>query len=121
MPSRRLHLEFDEYLRSHSIICEDTIADSVHERMDRDVQVHGHWSHRYVDYYHDIDGIREWIKGWCHLGYQETLTDYVRVALGHLVLDDVWSRREWTDEYDLIKRAYRSFIARGFDKCYFKE
>jgi hypothetical protein len=121
MPSRRLHLEFDAYLREHNIIYEDTATNSVHDRMDRDLLVYGHWSHRYVDYYHDIDGIREWIRGWSHLGYQETLTDYVRVALGHIVLDDIWSRGRWKDEYDLIKRAYRSFIAKGFDKCYFRE
>jgi len=88
--------------------------------MDRDIQVFGHWNHRYEDYYHDIKGIRDWIRKWAHLGYQETLTDYVRVALGHLVLDEIWSKQKWEDEYDLMKKAYKSFVARGFDKCFFK-
>ena len=42
-----------------------------------------------------------------HFAYQETLTDYLRVALGHFVLDDIESRGEWEDEDDLIDRAYR--------------
>jgi hypothetical protein len=89
--------------------------------MDRDLQKHGHWNHRYEDYYHDLNGIRAWIKKWSHLGYQETLTDFVRVALGHLVLDEIQSEGNWEDEDDLIKRAYRSFVMRGFDRCYFRE
>lgn len=120
MPAKRAHLRFDEYLREHNVICEDTVTNSVHSRMDRDIQVFGHWNHRYEDYYHDIKGIRDWIRKWAHLGYQETLTDYVRVALGHLVLDEIWSKQKWEDEYDLMKKAYKSFVARGFDKCFFK-
>jgi hypothetical protein len=121
LPTRRVHLKFDEYLRAHGIICKETLTNTVHERMDRDLQVHGHWDHRYIDYYHNIDGIRDWIRKWSHLGNQETLTDYVRVALGHLVLDEIHYRNEWKNEDDLIKRAYRSFVMRGFHKCYFKK
>lgn len=121
LPTRRVHLKFDEYLREHRVICENTKTNAVHERMDRDLQTYGHWNHRYVDYYHDIDGIRTWVKKWCHLGYPETLTDFVRVALGHLVLDEIQSEDKWKDEDDLIKRAYKSFVMRSFDRCYFKE
>ena len=120
MPSRSVHVQFDEYLAEHRIISHWDYS-TVHDRMDKDLQIYGHWNHRYEDFYHDIDGIREWIRSWSHLAYPETKTDYVRVALGHLVLDEIKSRQEWEDEYDLIKRAYRSFIARGFDLCYFKE
>lgn len=76
MPSRRVHLKFDEYLIDHGIVS-DRDYSIVHDRMDRDIQIHGHWNHRYEDYYHDINGIRDWIRKWCHLGYQETLSDYV--------------------------------------------
>ena len=121
MPSKKLHLQFDEYLRDRGVLCEETNTESVHGRMDRDVQVYGHWNHQYEDYYHDIKGVRSWIKKWSHLGSQDTKTDFVRVALGHLVLDDIWSRNDWEDEHDLMKRAYRSFVARGFERSYFKE
>ena len=120
MPSRRLHLKFDEYLKEHGVIA-DRDCSIVHDRIDRDIQVHGHWNHKYEDYYHDDRGIRDWIKKWAHLGYQETLTDYVRVALGHLVLDEFWSQNKTKSEEELMKSAYRSYAQKGFGKHYFRE
>jgi hypothetical protein len=120
MPSRNLHLKFDEYLIDHGIVY-DRDYSSVHDRMDRDLQIYGHWNHRYEDYYHNIDGIRDWIRSWSYLGYQETLTDYVRVALGHLVLDEMWSTYEYENDYELMKSAYRSYAQRGFGRCFFRE
>jgi len=35
-----------------------------------------------------------------------TLTDYLRVALRHLVLGEMWSTYEYADEDELIKSAY---------------
>jgi hypothetical protein len=120
MPTRRIHQKFDEYLIEHGVIA-DRDYSAVHDRMDRDLQVHGHWNHQYEDYYHDVSGIRDWIRKWSHLGYQETLTDYVRVCLGHLVLDEMWSKYEFDDTYELMKTAFRSFTQRRFDKTYFRE
>lgn len=119
MPSRRVHLRFDDYLREHEIIHEETNGNSVHDRMDRGLTTHGP-EHRYTDDYHSEEGIRSWLRGMVAIAYQETLTDYVRIANGHRVLDEIESRGEWIDEDDLIKRAYRSFIARGYDRKYFK-
>ena len=115
MPSRQLHLRFDEYLRDHGVITDYTFADSVHDRMDRGVVVWGP-GHRYVDFYHSEQGIRSWLRSMTGIAYQATLTDYVRVALGHLCLDDVEARGEWTDENDLLKRAYRSFATKGYHR-----
>lgn len=84
MPSRRVHLKFDEYLKDHGVIHGYTYADTVHDRMDRDVTYWGP-EHREIDFYHQEEGIREWLKGFQHLAYQETLTNYLRVAIGHLV------------------------------------
>lgn len=120
MPSRRVHLKFDEYLKEHGVIHGYTYADSVHKRMDKDLVVWGP-EHRDIDFYHSEEGIREWLKGFSHLAYQETLTDYLRVAMGHSALDDMASRYEYKDEYELMKSAYRSFIQREFHKKYFKE
>lgn len=119
MPSRRVHLKFDEYLREKGIIYGYTYANTVHDRMDRDVSYWGP-DHRDIDWYHGEEGIRDWLKTFQHLAYQETLTDYLRVCLGHLCLDEISSRREYRDEDDLIKRAYRSYIARGFERKYYR-
>ena len=120
MPTRRVHLKFDQYLKDHDVIYGYTFADTVHDRMDRGLVIYGP-DHRSVDYYHSEEGIRNWLRGFSHLAYQETLTDYLRVAMGHLVLDDIESRDEWIDEDDLIKRAYKSFIAKGFHRKFFRE
>jgi len=121
LPTRRVHIKFDEYLKEHGIIYGYTYANIVHDRMDRDLKKHGHWAHREVDYYHHEMGIRDWLQKWQHLAYQETLTDYLRVALGHIVLDEMNSRYEYDNEDELIKSAYRSFIQRGFSRTFFRE
>jgi len=120
LPTRRIHLNFDEYLREHGIITGYAYADKVHDRMDRDIKKYGPF-HRELDYYHAEIGIRSWLQKWQHLAYQETLTDYLRVALGHLVLDEMNSRYEYGSEEELIKSAYRSFIQRGFHRTFFRE
>lgn len=120
MPGRAIHLRFDEYLKERGIIHDDTSADKVHERMDKDITTWGA-EHREVDFYHSEGGVRNWLKGFSHFAYQETLTDYLKVAMGHLVLDDMASRCPNKDSDELIKSAYRSFIQRGFDRKYFKE
>ena len=122
MPDRRLHLKFDEYLRNKGIIHGYTYGYMVHDRMDRNAHKIGHWKHREWDYYHSEEGIRDWLGRWEHLAYQETLTDYIRIALGHIVLDEIWSRRgyEFESEDELIKSAYRSFIARGYHRKFYR-
>ncbi len=120
MPERRVHLKFDKYLIEHDIIANRDYS-IVHDRMDRDFQYHGGWNHQNFDFFHDIDGIRFWIRTWDHLAYQETLTYYVRVALGHIVLDEMVHNYDFEDEYELMKSAYRSYVMRGFCSCYFKK
>ena len=113
-------MKFDEYLIDHGVVYDRDFS-VVHNRMDRLVREYGS-AHRMLDEYHSEEGIRySWLSKWQHLGYQETLTDYLRVALGHLVLDDMASRYEYENEDELIKSAYRSYVQRGFDRCFFRE
>jgi len=51
LPSRRLHLKFDEYLKEHRIIHGYIYADKVHDRMDKDLIVWGP-EHGEIDFYH---------------------------------------------------------------------
>ena len=69
-------MDFDEYLKDHGVISGYTYANSVHARMDRGIVVWGP-DHREIDFYHSEEGIREWLRGFSHLAYQETLTDYL--------------------------------------------
>jgi len=119
LPDRRVHLKFDDYLREHGIIREDTDGNTVHDRMDRGLRIHGP-GHQYTDYYHSEEGIRSWLRSMVAIAYQETLTDYLRIALGHVVLDEMYARYTYPNEEELIKSAYRSFIQRGFGRTYFR-
>ncbi len=88
--------------------------------MDRNLQVYGSM-HRYEDYYHDISGIRDWLRSWARLANKDTLTEYVRIALGHLVLDEMWSKDKDRTIDELLKSAYRSYAQKGFGSAFFKE
>lgn len=50
MPTLRVHLKFDEYLKDHGIISDYTFAKSVHRRMDRGIKVFGP-DHRFIDFF----------------------------------------------------------------------
>ena len=120
MPEKRVHLKFDKYLIEHSVIC-DRDCSTVHEQMDKGIKVYGPLNHQLEDFNHQIDGVRVWIRSWSHLANQETKTDYIRVAYGHSVLDEIWSEDKTKSEEELMKSAYRSYTQKGFDKCHFKE
>jgi hypothetical protein len=121
MPDKRVHLKFDEKLKEKEIIYDDTDGFTVHDRMDREASYHGHWQHKEIDYYHDIVGIRDWIRKTCTNASQETSTDYVRICYGHWVLDDMEKRHPDKNEDDLINLAYRVFKQEKYDKTFYKE
>ena len=116
-----IHNRFDEKLKKKGVIKEDTPSDTVHERISEDMDFFGQ-EHKSADYYyHNIEGIRNWVNSWAHLAHQDTKTDYVRIALGHLVLKDIESRKQYTDEKNLFWRALISYSMRGFHKTFFKD
>lgn len=119
MPSRRTHLSFDNYLVEHEVIPDTDSADTVHDRIDAGLTKYGP-DHRFIDFYHSEEGLRSWLRSMTGIAYQETLTKYLRIGLGHLALDDISSRNPEMDEDELIKSAYRSFSQKGFGRSYFK-
>ena len=76
------------YLKAHGVILDLTFAESIDNGMDKGVKKF-RADHQLIDFCHSEEGIREWLGGMTHLASQDTLTDYVRVSLGHLVLDDM--------------------------------
>jgi len=83
--------------------------------------------HRELDDWHSPNGIRDMIDNIVEsIGniYPQTATDYVKIAYGHVCLDEKaseikkrlglpYSELDW---FDIYKRAYRSFISHGFNK-----
>ena len=120
MPSMQLHKKFDAYLVDHGIIQKRDFS-IVHKRINTLIQVHGHWNQSYQVYYGKVGVVREWIKSWFPLLPQETLIDYVRVVLGHFILDERWAKYYFADDYGLMKSAFRSYMRRGFGKLWFKK
>jgi hypothetical protein len=45
------------------------------------------------------------------------LTDYLRVALGHLLLASLSSGFQFGNEYELLKRAFQIFVERNYHNC----
>lgn len=136
MPDRRYHLRLDALLADRGAICEGTRTDAVHDFMDRGSAKWGPL-HRVLDPNHDPEKLRPWIAAQVRSlrsFRQNTATDYVRVAWGHLVLDHVVSlekdRRQRTTgcrpgdaelDWDvLLARAYHRFREGGFHRCLYR-
>ena len=130
MPSRKIHLRFDEVLREKGIISEDTDGNSVHNRMDKQVNNYGA-NHRVEDPFHSAEGIRESIDNMVNsFGTirQKTATDYVRIAYGHLCLDNMTTKlkneNDWSNgdiDWEIVfQRTYNYYKTKGFDKTYYK-
>ena len=131
MPPRKYHLEFDERLRKNNVICDDSLGDAVHARLDRNSKHLGDM-HRELDYFHSDEGIRVFIdnivKSIGNIN-QSTATDYVRIAYGHLCLDQMasklkmqqgctYSELDWRKVYT---RTWKYFQRNGFHRTYYKE
>lgn len=126
MPPRDYHLAFDEILRNNGIICDDTYGDSVHKRLDKHSKKFGAM-HREIDEWHSTNGIRDFIDNLINgLGtiYQETATDYIRIAYGHIVLDEIasqfkinfncdYNELDWEEVFKEVFKEYKKF---GFHK-----
>jgi len=112
-------MRFDERLKEDGIVCVDTNTGKVHDRIDRDAKKFGA-EHRDLSDYHNEEGIRWWINKWSHLASQDTKTDYLRIALGHLTLDKVASnpKNRNKSEEDLIKTASLTYKRKGYHRKY---
>jgi len=133
MPSRWLHLEFDELLREKEVIYPESNGATVHNRMDRSVKHFGS-DHRELDWYHTVEAIRDMIwqivNNFDSMSY-ERATDYVRIAYGHLVLDEVVTRYcrtydcgedefgDW-DVKEILRLAWNNYRKKGFHRTRYR-
>lgn len=124
MPTRKYHLEFDNILRDRGVIYEDTFGDTVHSRLDKNVKKYGP-DHRELDDWHQPESIRIFIYNMEHWISQETATDYLRIAYGHVVLDSVVSKMKIKEGIaycrhlnmdKAYKRALQKFYREGYHR-----
>lgn len=130
MPSKKYHIRFDHYLKDRGVICEETDGATVHERLDKHARRYGA-DHRWLDPWHSPDGIRDFLDNLMNsLGTinQDTCTDYVRIAYGHICLDETASRikgKEGLDYNeldwdDVIRKTWMSYKRHGYHRTYYK-
>jgi hypothetical protein len=130
MPPRKYHLEFDDVLRDRNIICDDTDGSTVHRRLDYHSKSYG-IDHRELDELHQPESIRVFIDNIItslNNIYQGTATDYLRIAYGHVTLDEIASRykRKLSCEYkelewgDIYQKTLAKFRREGYYKKYYK-
>jgi len=126
MPPKKYHLKFDEFLKDKGVICIETNGRSVHDRLDKHVKKYGP-VHRELDKWHTPKGIRYTIDNYVNsLGtiLQDTCTDYVRIAYGHVSLDYIVSKlkRKYDYNYDdldwseIYKRTWEYYKRNGYNK-----
>ena len=119
MPSRKVHQQFDLLLRLNRIVKDLKGANSVHGRLDRGVIRYGS-DHQILDHYHTEEGIRDWLEGFPDTTPQDMLTDYLRIGLGHIELDEMRYLQPDLSDDVLVEVALRSFRRKGLHRTTYR-
>ncbi len=120
MPNRNKHEQFDVFLADKGILLPDGRYGEVHDIMDKGTKIYGSF-HRKYDPVHEEKGLRAWILFKYSTIGQDRATDWLRAGLGHICLDEMYSRFKGKKSWDKIfNSAYRSMAQRSWDRSYFK-
>mgnify|MGYP005849312905 CR=1 FL=1 len=111
MPQTRTHLVFDDYLKRTGIVRNKDYA-KVHDWMSSFNQVR-----RRIYSNIDINTVREWIVKKSNSTDEAELTDYLRVALGHLFLDSLSYNFVFESEYEFMKKAIEGYTDKEYGSC----
>jgi hypothetical protein len=106
-------LMFDGLLVKQKIVCNRNFS-AIHTWME-EYSAHCHYQCRNVKI--DINEIKELILAKTNEIDEEVLTDYLRVALGHLLLVSLLDGFAFNSDYTLMKTAFQSYLDRGFNNC----
>lgn len=115
MPERRLHGLFDYYLWQKRVIKDVRLGDEVHSWLDKGALKFGR-AHQYLDSVHSEDGIMSWLDGLVPTVSEPQLTDYLRIALGHIALDEAKYAFPDAGDDGLVAVAYKLFRRRGWHR-----
>jgi hypothetical protein len=119
MPNKEVHLIFDNYLKREGLISTEVDFSLIHDWLVAGFREQD--THQLKDFNLDVFDIQEWILEISKTtDDKNTLTDYLRVALGHLVLDLLYSNFSFENEYQMVKRAIDVYLDRKYDTCFFE-
>ena len=128
MGDRGYHLQFDDVLRVKKIIkLGEYDCSQIHRKMDLGEDSHS------GSPLHSAEGVRKWVTGghesfWDSLfgnAWYNTLGDFVRVAYGHILLDEYWTKYAMSADPQMERDkifglALRTFINRGYNTVRFR-
>lgn len=75
-----------------------------------------HWQNRTPDA--TVDEIKDLILAKATKTDTKALTDYLRIALGHMLLTSLSNGFAFDSEYAMMKTAYQLYVDRGFSDCH---
>jgi hypothetical protein len=111
--ARIISTMFDALLVAQKIVCDRDFA-SVHYWMNEYCNI-CHWQNREVII--DINEFREMILSRTEERDRAILTDYLRVAIGHILLASLTDGFSFRNDYEVLKIAFKLFIDRNFNQC----
>ena len=120
MPERRLHSLFDYYLGQKGALKDAAGGNEVHRWLDRGAVKFGP-EHQALDDDHTEEGIKRWLHSLVPRPPQARLTDYLRMGLGHIALDETRYALPYVGEDGLLAAAYRLFKQRGWHRICYEE
>ena len=102
--------ELDSLLRKRNVISCDDVS-FVHRWVDDYLKLRT-WYSRDADI--NVEEVKTWIAGECGGKESELLTDYLRVALGHILLSSLSAGFAFENEYMLLKRAFEIYFEHDY-------
>ncbi len=111
--ARIINLIFDGLLVKQKIVSNKDFS-SVHAWMDEHYTL-CHWQNRSAET--TVSEIKDIILANANKTEAEALTDYLRIALGHMLLASLSDGFAFDSEYTLMKTAYQLYIDRRYSDC----
>lgn len=117
LSDRKIYLNFDSLLKTNGIVGERDYS-VVHDWMDNFLSPQNNQpTDANPDTLLKINTLVEEKSGSTN---NQLLTDYLRVALGHLVLQMTQNNFVFKNEYELMKRTFQVYTDKDFGYCCFK-
>jgi hypothetical protein len=107
---KRINLVFDSLLQGQKVIQQRDVA-CVHDWIEDYLKLQT-W--RALETSIDINEVKTWIISKSNQENPEVLTDYLRAALGHMLLSSLSAGFAFENEYEFLKRAYQIYMERNY-------
>jgi hypothetical protein len=118
MPRKSLHKTFDNCLKEEGIIADKDYT-LLHYLIDSDFYSQLSLAARIEKTSIDVEEVKQWIKSKECLNNQEALTDYLRVALGHLLCDILYEKVEFASKLQFLRILLLSYKSQGYCEATF--